>query len=298
MPGTPSAAGQGKVGCTGRGTGRTQRCFCIGEGSRRVSKGGWLEGDGGLSSQGADIPPAVGVGVVGGHCHAHRPGAKSRPGGKSPAGARAAGSGCPPAPWASQGAMGWAAARSLPSTADPGCPGTHGAAELFPVPIPGGGHVMHRVAAQELGCPKMPRGWGGHDLAVHGCGALGPGCSGPHMGTWRGSPRTCGSSIHTLCPRQRLGVLWGRWGAGRPRCLLTPRGGLISPREPIPARPEGWDGRYRQPRAHRDCVGDGGRSRPPPLAPCTPLVHACCGAAPRKAEPQRHPLLLQTLLLQ
>lgn len=225
--------------------------------------------------------PCRGSGGRGGHCHARRPGAKPPPSGKSPAGAGAAGLGCPPAPWASQGATSQAAAHSPTSTAGLGCPGTHGATELFPIPIPGGGCAMCRDAAQELGSPETPRGWGGHALAVHGCGAVFPGCSGPHMRMWRGSPGTRGSSIHTLCPRQQLGVLRGRWGAGRPRCLLTPRGGSISPREPIPARPEGWDRHYCQSRAHHDCVGDGGQDRPPlPQPPASPWCMHVAGQPP------------------
>lgn len=89
--------------------------------------------------QGAVIRPAVGVGVAEGHRHARRPGAKSPPSGKSPASAGAAGLGCPPAPWASQGTMRQAAAHSPLSTGAQGVPGTHKGMELFPIPIPGGG---------------------------------------------------------------------------------------------------------------------------------------------------------------
>jgi len=109
------------------------------------------------------------------------------------------------------------------------------------------------------------------------------------MGTWRGSPGTCDGRSRTPRPRQHLGVLQGLWGAGRPRCLLTPRGGLVSPRETIPMGPEGWDGCYHPPRAPRDGVGDGEQGRPPPLAPRVPSVHARHGAAPREGRASASP---------
>lgn len=109
------------------------------------------------------------------------------------------------------------------------------------------------------------------------------------MGRWRGSPRTWGSSIRTLW---QGAAAWGAvglaWGAGRPRCLLTPRGGSVGPREPSPARPEGWDRRYRLPRARRDIVGDGGQGRPPPSAPPTTSPHEPWGS-PREGRASASP---------